>query len=48
MSYKLNSGVCSSLAKAMIGNKHLVTKVVLDGNGLDDVAMSVLLQGLLT
>lgn len=44
--YKMNEGLCSSIARAFSVNKFMIHKVVLDGTGISDAAMAVLIEGM--
>lgn len=45
-SYKLNAGVCNSLARGLKANDSLLRSVILENNGLTDQDCSVVLEGL--
>jgi Ran GTPase-activating protein (RanGAP) involved in mRNA processing and transport len=46
LSYKLNSGVCTSLARGLKANNSLLNTIILENNGLTDLDCSVVLEGL--
>lgn len=48
LGYKLNSGVCAALAKALAGNEQLLHGIILEGNGLNDHDVAQILEGLQT